>query len=44
MTSCKLKRGLAVALCLIGSSAWADTLELKQWQFPDRGHIPEAAR
>jgi hypothetical protein len=29
MTSCKLKRGLAVALCLIGSSAWADTLELK---------------
>jgi hypothetical protein len=29
MTKFKLKCGLAVALCLIGSGAWADTLELK---------------
>src|SRR5579864_920889 len=29
MTSCKLKCGLVVALCLMGSTAWADTLELK---------------
>ena len=29
MTNSKLKCGLAIALCLAGSTAWADTLELK---------------
>jgi hypothetical protein len=29
MTNCKLKCGLAIALCLVVSAAWADTLELK---------------
>src|ERR1700739_823398 len=29
MTHCKLKWGLAIALYLVVSAAWADTLELK---------------
>jgi hypothetical protein len=29
MTNCKLKCGLTIALCLVVSAAWADTLELK---------------
>ena len=29
MTNCKLRCGLAIALCLVVSAAWADTLELK---------------